>query len=154
MWQRFCRTQGSFRRRFRPVLTLIRDSGLVLTARSHAHPLKQAMSPAWQGPGWAMAGALALLCSTVAWASFPRMVEVPVDGQRQWVALGVTSLSGGGATGMPMAPTDAVQTVDFVPKRAVQPQVAAIAAKPAAPAAQPMRIRGRVGDGLYWSLRA
>ena len=58
------------------------------------------MSPAWQGPGWAMAGALALLCSTVAWASFPRMVEVPVDGQRQWVALGVTSLSGGGATGM------------------------------------------------------
>ena len=101
-----------------------------------------------------MAGVLALLCSTVAWASLPRMVEVPVDEQRQWSALGVTSISGGGATGMPMAPTDAVRSVDFVPKRAVQPQIAAAAFKPAVPAVGPMRIRGRVGDGLYWSLRA
>jgi len=101
-----------------------------------------------------MAGVLALLCSTVAWASLPRMVEVPVDEQRQWSALGVTSISGGGATGMLMAPTDAVRTVDFVPRRVVQPEAAVPADEPAASAAEPIRIRGRVGDGLYWSLRA
>jgi murein DD-endopeptidase MepM/ murein hydrolase activator NlpD len=53
---------------------------------------------------------------------------------------------------MPMAPTEAVETVDFVPKRAPAP----VATPPPAPAIvlSPLRIRGRVGDGLYWSLRA
>src|SRR6185369_9520024 len=56
------------------------------------------------------------------------------------------------ATGMAMAPTEAVETVDFVPKRAPAP----VATPPPAPAIvlSPLRIRGRVGDGLYWSLRA
>jgi murein DD-endopeptidase MepM/ murein hydrolase activator NlpD len=109
--------------------------------------------PQWRRPGWKSAGVLALLCSGVAWASLPRVAAMPLDQQRQWQALGVAPLSNGGLSGMPMAPTEAVATVDFVPRRAV-----AVAAPPAAPPAAvptaPLRIRGRVGDGLYWSLRA
>jgi murein DD-endopeptidase MepM/ murein hydrolase activator NlpD len=78
---------------------------------------------------------------------------MPLDQQRQWQALGVAPLSNGGISGMPMAPTEAVQTVDFVQKRAVAP-VAPVAAAPAVISTAPLRIRGRVGDGLYWSLRA
>jgi murein DD-endopeptidase MepM/ murein hydrolase activator NlpD len=79
---------------------------------------------------------------------------MPIDQQRQWQALGVSPLAGGGASGMPMAPTEAAETVGFVPKRAV-PVTAPVVAPAAAPVATgPMRIRGRVGDGLYWSLRA
>ena len=96
---------------------------------------------------------LALLCSTVAWASFPRPVELAPDEQQQWQALGVAPLANGGVTGMPMAPALGVQDVDFVPKRAVQPE-AATPAHPAPTTFTSMRIRGRVGDGLYWSLRA
>ena len=56
---------------------------------------------------------------------------------------------------MRMVATDAVETVDFVPRREAPGEpVAAPAAKPAAASAGPLRIRGRVGDGLYWSLRA
>ena len=96
---------------------------------------------------------LALLCSTVAWASFPRPADLAPDEQQQWQALGVAPLANGSATGMPMAPAAAVQDVDFVPKRAVQPEATA-AARPAPIALMPVRIRGRAGDGLYWSLRA
>jgi murein DD-endopeptidase MepM/ murein hydrolase activator NlpD len=113
----------------------------------------RALAPVWHRPGWKSAGVLALLCSGVAWASFPRMSYAPVDDQRQWQALGVAPLSGGGVSGMPMAPTGAVQTVGFVPKRAVPVQAAA-APKAVAVPTGPLRIRGRVGDGLYWSLRA
>jgi murein DD-endopeptidase MepM/ murein hydrolase activator NlpD len=104
-------------------------------------------------PGWKSAGVLALLCSGVAWASLPRVADLPLDQQRQWQALGVAPLSSGGVSGMPMAPTETVETVDFVPKRAVS--VAAPVAAPVAPVPSgPLRIRGQVGDGLYWSLRA
>jgi murein DD-endopeptidase MepM/ murein hydrolase activator NlpD len=102
--------------------------------------------------GWKSAGVLALLCSGVAWASLPRAVTMPLDQQRQWQALGVAPLSSGGVSGMPMAPTDAVASVAFVPKRAVAAPV--VAAAPVAIPTGPLRIRGRVGDGLYWSLRA
>jgi len=126
----------------------------VLTARTHAHPLRRSMARTWPRPGWKSAGVLALLCSGVAWASLPRVVILPVDEQRQWQALGVAPLSSGGVSGMPMAPSDAVEPVDFVPKRAVS-VAAPVAAVVVAPAAVgPLRIRGRVGDGLYWSLRA
>jgi murein DD-endopeptidase MepM/ murein hydrolase activator NlpD len=133
---------------------LIRHHGAVLTSRSHAHPLRRSLDHGWPRPGWKSAGVLALLCSTVAWASFPRMVPVPTDEQRQWQALGLAPLSGGGVTGMPMAPTEAVEPIEFAPKR-----VAPVAASTPAPAVVPvptgpLRIRGRVGDGLYWSLRA
>jgi murein DD-endopeptidase MepM/ murein hydrolase activator NlpD len=130
-----------------------------LTSRAHAHPLRQALPRAWpqilgQLSGWKSAGVLALLCSTVAWASFPRPAEIPLSEQQQWQALGVSPLSSGGASGMAMAPTQAAAPVDFVPKRAV-PADAPAPAPVAAPAISgPLRIRGRVGDGLYWSLRA
>lgn len=94
---------------------------------------------------------VALLCSGVAWASLPHASAPSTDDQRQWQALGIAP---GGATGIRMAPTDAVQPVEFVQHRAppIEP-IAAAALKPAA-ASGPLRIRGRVGDGLYWSLRA
>jgi murein DD-endopeptidase MepM/ murein hydrolase activator NlpD len=97
---------------------------------------------------------LALLCSGVAWASLPRPADVPTDEQRQWQALGIAPLSSGGATGMAMAPTEAVEPIEFAPKRAVPIVAATPPVKPGAVAAGPLRIRGRVGDGLYWSLRA
>jgi murein DD-endopeptidase MepM/ murein hydrolase activator NlpD len=106
-------------------------------------------------PGWKSVGALALLCSGVAWASLPRVDNVPPDAQSQWQALGIAPLASGGATGMRMAATDAVRPVEFVQHREVAPLPATVSA-PSAPtvASGPLRIRGRVGDGLYWSLRA
>lgn len=137
----------------RQVLTSIGHSGPVLTSHRHAHPLRLALATALPRPGWKIAGPLALLCSTVAWASLPRPDMTTPDEQRQWHALGVASLSGGSGTGMMMAPTEAVEAVDFVPKRPAPFVTPVVVAKPAAPAV-PLRIRGRVGDGLYWSLRA
>jgi murein DD-endopeptidase MepM/ murein hydrolase activator NlpD len=116
--------------------------------------MRQTLTRAWPKPSWKSAGVLAFLCSTVAWASLPRPVELPLDEQRQWQALAVTPLANGGVTGMPMAPTDAVETVDFVPKRAMPIEAAAPAAQPVPVVTGPFRIRGRAGDGLYWSLRA
>jgi len=110
--------------------------------------------PAWLG-GWKAAGALALLCSGVAWASLPHFSAGPGEDQHQWQALQIAPLSSGGATGIRMIATDAVEPVDFIPKRAVPVEAAAAPAPVAAPRASgPLRIRGRVGDGLYWSLRA
>ena len=99
---------------------------------------------------------LALLCSTVAWASFPRPVaELSTDEQRQWQALEVAPLSNGGVTGMAMAPTETAQPIEFAPKRATPFAVRAPAApKPKAIPTGPLRIRGTAGDGLYWALRA
>ena len=51
-----------------------------------------------------------------------------------------------------MAPTNLVQSVGFVPHRA--PKFAAPAVQLAIVPAIPLRIRGRAGEGLYWSLRA
>jgi hypothetical protein len=114
----------------------------------------RALAPHWRRPGWQAAGALALLCSTVAWASLPRMVDAPRDQQGQWQSLGLAPLSGGGTTGMPMAPTEAVVPIDFAPKRVAPLPVAAPIVAPVQVPTGPLRIRGRVGDGLYWSLRA
>src|SRR5205823_4445906 len=70
-------------------------------------------------------------------------------------ALGIAPLSNGGATGMRMAATDAVEPIEFVPHRAVPAEPAvAPEPKPLPLANGPLRITGRVGDGLYWSLRA
>lgn len=57
---------------------------------------------------------------------------------------------------MRMAPSEAVEPVEFVAHRAVPAQDAARDLPPrrAAQSVGPLRIRGRVGDGLYWSLRA
>ena len=121
---------------------------------THAHPLRRALAPALPRPGWKGAGLLALLCSTVAWASLPRAHEYSSDEQRQWQALGVAPLSGGGATGMAMAPTGAAESIEFAPKRVVLAVAPDPKPAPTPVDAGPLRIRGRVGDGLYWSLRA
>ena len=120
----------------------------------HAHPLRRALAPGLPRPGWRSAGALALLCSTVAWGSLPPLDSVRSGEQREWQALGIAPLASGSATGIRMAPTGAVHTIEFAPTRRVVPH--APAAAPAAPPApaQPLRIRGSAGDGLYWALRA
>ena len=113
-----------------------------------------ALSPAWPRPGWKSAGALALLCSGVAMASLPRAAAIPVDETRQWRALGIAPLSSGGATGLRMVASEAVEPIAVAPTRAapfVAPQPKAV---PVPVDTGPIRIRGRVGDGLYWSLRA
>ncbi|MFL6721559.1 MAG: M23 family metallopeptidase [Sphingomonas sp.] len=125
-----------------------------MTSRHHGHPLRRSLARSWSAPGWKSAGVLALLCSGVAWASLPRPGYVPIDQERQWQALSVAPLSGGGLTGMPMAPTAAVEPVDSVPKRAAPLATPVTAVVPTPVIAGPLRIRGRVGDGLYWSLRA
>jgi murein DD-endopeptidase MepM/ murein hydrolase activator NlpD len=127
----------------------------MLTSPSHANPSRRSLTPAWSKPGWKSAGVLAVLCSTVAWASLPRATDLPTDEQRQWQALGLAPLSSGGVTGMAMAPTEAAQPIEFAPRRAFVPQAQS---KPAPrgismPGA-PVRIEGRAGEGLYWSLRA
>jgi murein DD-endopeptidase MepM/ murein hydrolase activator NlpD len=105
-------------------------------------------------PSWKAAGALALLCSGVAWASLPGPAELRSDEQMQWQALGIAPLSIGGATGLRMNATEAVEPIEFAPKRAVAADAALVPEKPVPTATGPLRIRGRVGDGLYWSLRA
>jgi murein DD-endopeptidase MepM/ murein hydrolase activator NlpD len=88
-------------------------------------------------------------------ASLPKPREISGSEAQQWQALGIAPLTNGGASGMPMAPTEAVEPVDFVPKRAAPLPIAAPAQPEPAPIALgPLRIRGRVSDGLYWSLRA
>ena len=104
--------------------------------------------------GWKSAGLMALLCSGVAWASLPRPTEFSSDDQVQWRALGVKPLSSGGQSGMRMVATDAVQPVDFVPARKVMAQAPPQETAQVPNVSGPLRIRGRVGDGLYWSLRA
>ena len=128
-----------------------------MTSKRHAHPLRRSVTPAWPRPGWKSAGLLAILCSTVAWASLPRAADLPTDEQRQWQALGLAPLSSGGVTGMAMAPTDAAQPIEFAPRRAFVPVVQSNpqpGPEAALGPAGPLRIHGRAGDGLYWSLRA
>ncbi len=133
----------------------------MLTAEpTFGHPLRRstggaiARPRAMPGAGWKSLGFAALLCSGVAWASLPRPAEISSDEQRQWQALGIAPLSSGGDTGLRMAATDAVQPVDFVDRRDPLPQAALPPTDPAPLTVGPLRIRGRVGDGLYWSLRA
>src|SRR6476469_6931741 len=81
----------------------------------------------WPRPGWRSLGVVALLCSTVAWASLPRLTSGSTDEQVQWRALGVSPLASRGASGLAMAPTDAAAPIAFAPVRAIafQPIVAA-----------------------------
>jgi len=109
--------------------------------------------PAMPRPGWKSLGAIALLCSTVAWASLPRTASASTGEEVQWQALGLNPLESRGSTGLAMAPTDAAAAIPFAPVRAVQP-IAPPQPVAAAVASGPLRISGRVEDGLYWSLRA
>ena len=126
----------------------------MFTARIYAHPLRRALAPAFPRVGRRSAGALALLCSGVAWASLPRAGALPLDASHQWQALGIAPLSRGGATGLRMAASETVEPIEFAPTRATPFAIAAPRAAGAPVERGPLRIRGRVGDGLYWSLRA
>jgi murein DD-endopeptidase MepM/ murein hydrolase activator NlpD len=53
-----------------------------------------------------------------------------------------------------MAPTPAAEAIEFAPTRAIVPVAIEPATATVAVPTGPLRIRGRVGDGLYWSLRA
>ena len=218
---------------------MFRDHGGVLTKqtgqdRSFGRRTGSALAlgPGLPRIGWKGAGALALWCSGVAWASLPHARYIPTDEQRQWQALRIAPLSGGGSTGMRMAATDAVEPILVAPERSSVQLTATLgpndsvrallmragavyadavaagelidaAAPSLAPGTSvavelgarngvtrpiervelkgglgetlrvvrdggpldlekqqvaidttPLRIRGRVGDGLYWSLRA
>jgi len=77
----------------------------------------RALSPAVPRIGWKGAGALALLCSGVAWASLPHARDIPTDEQREWQAIGIGPLSSRGSTGMRMAATEAVEPILVAPER-------------------------------------
>jgi murein DD-endopeptidase MepM/ murein hydrolase activator NlpD len=103
----------------------------------------------------ALAGAIAILSSGVAWAGLAGASSAVRDGDHQWRALSLQPLSAGGRTGLRMAPAAVVETIEFVPARAVPLALPQQRQPEAAPlSAGPQRIRGRSGDGLYWSLRA
>ena len=118
--------------------------------RRSAHPRALALPRV----GWKSAGIAALLCSGVAWASLPRPHEMRSDEQLQWQALAVAPLSGGGSTGMRMDATAAAEPIAVAPVRRAAPLPVAAPKLEAPVAAGPLRIRGQVSDGLYWSLRA
>jgi murein DD-endopeptidase MepM/ murein hydrolase activator NlpD len=103
--------------------------------------------------GWKSAGLLALLCSGVAWASLPTSAQLAGD-EPQWDALTIAPLSQGGTTGLRMVATDAVEPIEVAPVRKRPFAVETPKPTPTVQATGPMRVRGRVGDGLYWSLRA
>jgi murein DD-endopeptidase MepM/ murein hydrolase activator NlpD len=128
----------------------------VFTSRTHTHPLRRSLARGWPSAGWKSAGALALLCSTVTWASFPRAADLPLDQQHQWQALGIAPLSSGAVTGVVMAPTASVEPLEFAPKRAPMTLAGPAQAlmQPTPVPAGPLRISGQAGDGLYWALRA
>jgi len=67
--------------------------------------------------------------------------------------LAIKPLSQGGSTGLRMEMRDEVVPIEAAPARARPFTVAEAPAAPP-PAAGPLRIRGRVADGLYWSLRS
>ena len=102
---------------------------------------------------WKSAGLLAFLCSGVAWASLPSSVQT-ADDEPQWEALSIAPLSNGGNTGLRMVATDAVQPIEVAPVRKTPFSVDPPKPAPTIRVTAPLRIRGRVGDGLYWSLRA
>jgi murein DD-endopeptidase MepM/ murein hydrolase activator NlpD len=139
---------------------LIRDCWGVLTVQpSPARSFGRRTSGARAIPlaiprvGWKGAGLLALLCSGVAWASLPSAAQVR-DDQPQWDALAIAPLSSGGNSGMRMVATDAVEPIEVAPVRKTPFAVEAPKPAPTVQVTAPMRVRGRVGDGLYWSLRA
>ncbi|WP_458389591.1 M23 family metallopeptidase [Sphingomonas sp. F9_3S_D5_B_2] len=114
-----------------------------------------AIARTWPLPGWKSLAALAVLCSTVGWASLPHLTSGSSDEQIQWRALGVSPLANRGSTGMAMAPTDAAAPIALAPLRPVRAELVVAPVPTAALVATgPVRIRGRVGEGLYWSLRA
>ena len=128
---------------------------------TNAHPIRAAFGravpagPERTRPQWAGVGLTALVLSGAALASIPTLPSFAPNSEHQWQALGIAPLSRGGSTGLRMIATDAVEAIDVAPVRA-QPYADATprAGPKRAESAGPLRIRGRVGQGLYWSLRS
>lgn len=104
---------------------------------------------------WQALGLAAILTSGAALAALPKSPAEARDSTRQWQALAIKPLSAGGDTGLRMAAGARVEPIESVPERATPFRLPAKSA-PATDARElgPIRIRGQVGDGLYWSLRA
>lgn len=127
----------------------------MLTSSIRTRSFGRARRSSMRLPSWKGAGVAALVCGGVALASFPRPAAASsADEQRQWRALAVAPLSSGGTSGYAMSATDLVSSVGYVPRRAMSFTRPTPVTNPSAPSAAPLRIRGRVGDGFYWSLRA
>lgn len=122
------------------------------------HPLRRAFgaSPTPAQPrrrlGWAALGLAATAVSGAALASLPRAQALPRDSEHQWHALGIEPLAAGGDSGLRMEARDTARSIEAAPVRA-EPFHLPPPAADTAPAG-PQRVRGQVGDGLYWSLRA
>lgn len=128
---------------------------------AYSHPIRVkagcagAPRPAHSRAFWKAAGLAAVLTSGAALASLPKAPAFSSDDHSQWRALAIAPLSSGGSTGIRMAPGEAVESIEVAPTRASPFALPLSSEEPApATAAGPLRIRGRVGDGLYWSLRA
>ena len=144
-----------FRRcEFRPLLTLIRHHGARVDVTKPRASAAAVAFAAWPRPGWKSAGALALLCSTVAWASLPRAGRAAAGRAAAMAGAGPGAAverrrdrHGDGA--------DRTAASRSISRRSARRPAGRPAAEAApAPSAGPLRIRGRAGEGLYWSLRA
>jgi len=131
--------------------------GFATAARPLQRSFGQARRHAATRARWPMAlgAAVAVLTSGVAWASLASATSSVRDGDRQWRALALQPLADGGRTGLRMAPGATAEFTDFVPERTEPLALPTQQKTEEAPAPSgPLRIRGRAGDGLYWSLRA
>lgn len=126
---------------------------------AYSHPIRiRAGGTAVQRPEqsrvpWRLIGLAAVVTSGAALAALPKPPSFPSDEQRQWHALGIAPLSAGGVTGLRMEASEAVRPIEIAPQRET-PFVIARPVEPKPVEKGPIRIRGRVGDGLYWSLRS
>lgn len=127
-----------------------------LAARRPTQSFGQAKPRAQGHRRWplALGMAAAMLSSGVAWASLAGASPAIRDGDHQWRALSLNSLSAGGRTGLRMGPAEDVETIDFVPERSMPLALPQRLPETAPTLTGPQRIRGRAGDGLYWSLRS
>jgi murein DD-endopeptidase MepM/ murein hydrolase activator NlpD len=126
-----------------------------MAATTATHPLRalaRSSRPKRAATPWALAGLTALAMSGAALAALPRAETGARDGAAQWRALGIAPLNAGGSTGLRMEARATVQPIEAAPVRERPFALAAPAPPPADTG--PVRIRGRVGDGLYWSLRS
>ena len=133
----------------------------MLMRTSAPHPLRRAFgaaemrapAPARPRRNLALLGLGALLMSGAALATLPRAEARPRDSGHQWQALAIAPLAEGGGSGLRMTARDSAQPIVAAPLRAEPFRMPAPASPEAAPAG-PIRVRGRVADGLYWSLRS
>lgn len=124
---------------------------------SNCHPLRRSFAAAPPARararfGWAGLGVAAALMSGAALASLPRADVLPRDSGPQWQALAIRPLAAGGGSGLRMEATASARPIEAAPMRAEPFRLPE--PRPEAAPSGPIRVSGRVADGLYWSLRA